>query len=225
MAAVSAISTMKVERPPARSSAAPTREKSRSTRPSRAASAGTKSPAWASTTISAFCRSKVDLPAMFGPVSRQMRRPGERSQSFGTKAGAACLAGQRGVDHRVAAGVDGEVRPLGQLRPAPAALGGELGGGGVDVDLGQRLGGGGDAGGGGEAEARAGARAMASRAAPPARPASDSRRSSVGQRGAGEADGHWPWSGGGSGAKSPRRPWAARSRSSFSPAAAGSSAR
>ena len=142
---------MKVERPPARSSEAPTRENRRSTRPSRALSAGTNSPAWASTTSSAFCRRKVDLPAMFGPVSRQIRRPGERSQSFGTKAGP-LGAGQRRGDHRVAAGGDAEIRPLGQLRPAPAALGGEFGGGGMDVDLGQRLGGRGDAGGGGEAE-------------------------------------------------------------------------
>ena len=56
MAAVSLISTMKVERPPARSSAAPTRENSRSTRPIRATSAGRNSPAWAITTKSAFCR-------------------------------------------------------------------------------------------------------------------------------------------------------------------------
>jgi hypothetical protein len=41
MAAVSIISAMKVERPRARSSAAPTRENSRSTRPMRADFAGT----------------------------------------------------------------------------------------------------------------------------------------------------------------------------------------
>ena len=48
-AAVSTISTMKVERPRARSSAAPTRENSRSTMPIRARYAGTKLPICAST--------------------------------------------------------------------------------------------------------------------------------------------------------------------------------
>ena len=60
---------MNVERPRARSSAAPTRENSRSTTPMRARFAGTKLPIWASTAISAFWRRKVDLPAMFGPVT------------------------------------------------------------------------------------------------------------------------------------------------------------
>ena len=49
MPAVSTISTMKVERPRARSSAAPTRENSRSTTPIWAAVAGTKLPIWART--------------------------------------------------------------------------------------------------------------------------------------------------------------------------------
>ena len=56
IAAVSTISTMKVERPRARSSAAPTRENSRSTTPICAAVAGTKEPICASTAISAFWR-------------------------------------------------------------------------------------------------------------------------------------------------------------------------
>ena len=64
MAAVSTISTMKVERPRARSSPAPTRENSLSTTPMRAASAGTKEPIWAITAISAFWRRNVLLPAM-----------------------------------------------------------------------------------------------------------------------------------------------------------------
>ena len=38
---------------------------------------------------------------MFGPVSRQSRRPGDRSQSLGTKAGPRARA-QRGLHHRVA---------------------------------------------------------------------------------------------------------------------------
>ena len=56
MAAVSAISTMNVDWPRARSSEAPTRVKMRSTRPMRARDAGTKLPACASSTVSA------DLP-------------------------------------------------------------------------------------------------------------------------------------------------------------------
>ena len=47
MAAVSTISIMKVERPRARSSPAPTRLNSRSTTPRRIDRAGTKAPAWA----------------------------------------------------------------------------------------------------------------------------------------------------------------------------------
>ena len=56
IAAVSTISTMKVERPRARSSAAPTRENSRSTTPICARRAGTKLPICASTAMSAFWR-------------------------------------------------------------------------------------------------------------------------------------------------------------------------
>jgi len=66
------ISTMKVERPRARSSAAPTRENSRSTIPIRARFAGTKQPVCAISAISAFWRRKVDLPAMLGPVISQI---------------------------------------------------------------------------------------------------------------------------------------------------------
>ncbi|MNI27310.1 hypothetical protein D3C73_810420 [compost metagenome] len=73
MAAVSTISIMKVERPRARSSPAPTRLNRRSTTPSRIDRAGTKAPAWASTTSKAFWRRKVDLPAMFGPVTMDRR--------------------------------------------------------------------------------------------------------------------------------------------------------
>src|SRR5215472_3813787 len=73
MAAVSTISTMKVEWPRARSSAAPTRENSRSTTPICAARAGTKLPIWARMAISAFWRRKVDFPAIFGPVTIQIR--------------------------------------------------------------------------------------------------------------------------------------------------------
>jgi hypothetical protein len=56
IAAASVISTMKVERPPARSSEAPMRVKMRSTGPRRAAAAGTKAPQWASSTTCATWR-------------------------------------------------------------------------------------------------------------------------------------------------------------------------
>jgi hypothetical protein len=54
------------------SSAAPTRENSRSTTPIRAASPARRAHL-REDAISAFWRRKVDLPAMFGPVSSQMR--------------------------------------------------------------------------------------------------------------------------------------------------------
>ena len=53
--------------------------------PMVAARAGTKAPACAITAISAFWRRKVDLPAMFGPVSSHRRRSVPSSQSLGTK--------------------------------------------------------------------------------------------------------------------------------------------
>ncbi|MNP43812.1 hypothetical protein D3C76_1376550 [compost metagenome] len=56
MLAVSLISTMKVERPPARSSEEPMRVKMRSTSDSSQRAAGTKLPMCASSTISAVCR-------------------------------------------------------------------------------------------------------------------------------------------------------------------------
>ncbi|MNW20845.1 hypothetical protein D3C71_2214360 [compost metagenome] len=54
--AVSLISTMKVERPPARSSLEPIRVKIRSTSDSSQLAAGTKQPMWASRTIKAVWR-------------------------------------------------------------------------------------------------------------------------------------------------------------------------
>ena len=94
MAAVSTISTMKVERPRARSSAAPTRENSRSTTPMWAERAGTNDPIWASTAMSAFWRRKVDLPAMLGPVTSQMRASVTSSKPVG-------MSGPRGGQHAV----------------------------------------------------------------------------------------------------------------------------
>ena len=71
--------------------------------------AGTKLPIWASTAISAFWRRKVDLPAMFGPVTSQMRpvfspAGGDRSQSLATNGPP--LAQQRLLDHRMTAAFD-----------------------------------------------------------------------------------------------------------------------
>ena len=82
--AASVISTMKVERPPARSSEAPMRVKMRSNGPITARVAGTKLPMEASTRISAAWRMYVDLPPMFGPVITSMRRASVSSRSFGT---------------------------------------------------------------------------------------------------------------------------------------------
>ena len=85
MLAVSSISTMKVERPPARSSEAPMREKMRSTGPISALSAGTNEPDAAMSTMTAAWRMKVDLPPMFGPVMTSMRVLSSSRVSLGTK--------------------------------------------------------------------------------------------------------------------------------------------
>ena len=87
---------MKVERPRARSSDAPTRENSRSTMPIVAEAAGTNEPVWARIAIRAFWRRNVDLPPIFGPVSSQIAPPsasplGDRLQSFGTNGCSAAL--------------------------------------------------------------------------------------------------------------------------------------
>ncbi len=82
--AVSVISTMNVERPPVRSSAAPMRVKMRSIGPIVAESAGTALPMWARIAISAVWRMYVDLPPMFGPVMISMRSCSFNARSFGT---------------------------------------------------------------------------------------------------------------------------------------------
>src|SRR6056300_907794 len=81
IAAVSTISTIKVDRPRAKSSDAPTRLNNWLTNPICANGAGTNEPAWAKSAINAFCRKNVDLPAMFGPVKSQIL-PSSKSQSF-----------------------------------------------------------------------------------------------------------------------------------------------
>ncbi len=85
IAAVSTISTMKVERPRARLSEAPTRLNNLSTMPTFARAAGTKLPAWASTATSADWRRKVDLPPMLGPVISHSRSSSPSLKSLATK--------------------------------------------------------------------------------------------------------------------------------------------
>ena len=65
--AVSSISTIKVERPEARSSEAPILVKMRSISPMIASLAGTNEPMRAMIAIKAVWRIKVDLPPMLGP--------------------------------------------------------------------------------------------------------------------------------------------------------------
>ncbi len=62
------------------------------------------------------------------------------------------LSPKRGLDHRVAAALDLEAWLVGQLRRAPAALGGAMGVAGGDVDAGDGVGGGGDLRCGGDRE-------------------------------------------------------------------------
>ena len=72
--------------------------------------------------ISAFWRRKVDLPAMFGPVTSQMR-PASPSPSRAEVAvvgdeGAAPSRAERLLDHRVAAALDREGERVVDHRPA-----------------------------------------------------------------------------------------------------------
>ena len=152
IAAVSTISTMKVERPRARLSAAPTRLNRRSTIPTLARAAGTKLPAWASTAISAVWRRKVDLPPMLGPVISHSRSSGPSDRSLATNRSP--VSRKRAFDHRVPARVDLEARLVGQLGQRPAALGRALGVARGDVDPRHRFGGRGDPRGARDREAR-----------------------------------------------------------------------
>ena len=69
--------------------------------------AGTKLPIWARIAISAFWRRNVDLPAMLGPVTSQMRPAvpsfAERSQSLAMNGR---VGEERLLDHRMAAALD-----------------------------------------------------------------------------------------------------------------------
>ena len=121
--------------------------------PMAAERAGTKEPICASTAISAFWRRKVDLPAMLGPVTSQMRasvisskprrsgRVGAAStQSFSMKA-PALAARQRLLHHGMAAAADlegrGSHRRWAACSPARAR---QLGKARLAVELGERRG-------------------------------------------------------------------------------------
>ena len=212
---------MKVERPPAMSSAAPTRENSRSHQADPGRLRRHEQPG-----LGQHHEQRV-LPEEGGFAGHV--RPGQQTEALAGRQvavvrheGPGAVAGQRRLHHRVAAGDDGELRPLGQLRPAPAGIGGQFGGGGMDIDLGQRRRRGGDAGGGGEAQR---AQVAGDRFLPPGRLLGRLGQPAVepGQSGTGEAVaiGH------GLAMDRGESPAAAAgaSRSSFSPAAAGSSAR
>ena len=69
MAAVSFISTMKVDSPLLMLSVAPTRVKMRSNSPSLASLAGTNDPACPKSETRAVCRRRALLPDMLGPVT------------------------------------------------------------------------------------------------------------------------------------------------------------
>ena len=145
IAAVSTISTMKVERPRARSSAAPTRLKSRSTTPMCARSAGTKEPIWARIAMSAFWRRKVLLPAMLGPVTSQSRCARPEVAVVGDEGAAPACRCERRLDHRMAPARDLEGRLQFDERAARSARSSrELGQPRGDVEGGERRGGRGD---------------------------------------------------------------------------------
>ena len=142
IAAVSTISTMKVERPRARSSAAPTRREDGIDDADMRRFAGTKLPACARIAISAFCRRKVDLPAMFGPVKSQMRPEGSgaassvrcdveseprRAQIAIVRDKTLPLGTQRLLHHRMAAALDTEGQAQIHLRPHVVFAFGKLG--------------------------------------------------------------------------------------------------
>ena len=104
-----------------------------------------KLPICASTVISAFWRRKVDLPAMLGPVSSQMRPAaasgGEvRSQSLATKR--PLSRDQRLLHHRMPAAHDRELEAAVDDRPHVVPLDRQRGERRRDVEHRQRVGGG-----------------------------------------------------------------------------------
>ena len=140
IAAVSTISTMKVERPRARSSAAPTRLNRRSTAPREQARAARNNGLREH-------RDQRVLPqegALAGHVGA-----GEQPQPGAGRKGAIvgdelAVAGAHSLDDRVAPALDMEVGSVVHFRPAIAAFDSERGAGGGDVDFGEGGCGGGD---------------------------------------------------------------------------------
>ena len=102
----------------------------------RAARAGTNEPICASTTSSAVCRRYVDLPPMFGPVSRMKRaRSSPRCRSFGTndEPSSASITGWRPSTMSTTLSLD-------ERRAHVAALARDLRERAVRVELGERVG-------------------------------------------------------------------------------------
>ena len=91
------------------------------------------------------------MPPMLGPVISHSRSLGPSATVIGDEPLA--LAGQRFLDHRMAAAFDLEAGLVGQVRQAPAAFRGAGGVARGNVDPGDRVGGRGDARGGGDGEA------------------------------------------------------------------------
>lgn len=143
MLVVPSISTMNVELPRARSSLAPTREKMRSTRPTRQDFAGTQQPTWARATSRAA--GSIYRPCS-GPVSRTIWASSQASR-VSLDEGRACADGRRVgrtehlLDDGVATFGDFEDVALVDRRAAVVPLAGEQRPTGKDIEFGERVGG------------------------------------------------------------------------------------
>ena len=135
---------MKVERPRARLSDAPTRLNSRSTSPSVAARRGHEAAGLREHDDQRVLAQEGRLAAHVRAGDQpQPRSFGESAQSLATKRSPACA--QRRLDHRMAAALDLETGVVDERRaahqPPSAARSASAGG---DVEPGERVGGGGD---------------------------------------------------------------------------------
>mmetsp|Transcript_3027 Transcript_3027/g.10132 ORF Transcript_3027/g.10132 Transcript_3027/m.10132 type:complete len:227 (+) Transcript_3027:1054-1734(+) len=93
MSDVSSSSTRKVDRPAMIASFAPTRVKIRSTGESEQHSAATQQPNCAISTVRQACLKTVDLPPMFGPVTRRKRGvPGAKASPMMMSLGMQCAS-------------------------------------------------------------------------------------------------------------------------------------
>ena len=119
IAAVSVISTMKVLRPRARSSAAPTRLNSRSTTPIAAALGRHRQPGLGEDRRPArSAAGRWTCPPCSARSAAARAGPASRSQSFGTNA---AEPAERRLHHRMPAGLDQELVAIGHRRAAPAS--------------------------------------------------------------------------------------------------------